>query len=194
MTFLIGKAISQVKVFSSAVTAAKRTITTKNEVVATIKRKYPRRPLPKVTPTPAENIQTIQLEDGSILESFIPKKTSDLPTGSVNLITGQATSKEFSATLPPLLKPLKGTQTHLKQLNGIQVAQIKALRLQDPEKYTRKVLARKFGVSPFFISTIAPLSEDQFQKVLKDREDQWNGYGWRRKAKVVDRLRRKELW
>jgi hypothetical protein len=91
----------------------------------------------------------------------------------------------------PLLQQIQQKNYHLTDKDVIE---IQKLRQEDPEKWTRKSLAEKFGCSEFFISIASkPLPEHQAEmdrrlKVIKGR--------WSQKRIVTrrDRQRRRELW
>ncbi|EDO19551.1 hypothetical protein Kpol_1018p84 [Vanderwaltozyma polyspora DSM 70294] len=85
----------------------------------------------------------------------------------------------------------EGKTYHLKPE---QIEEIKKLRSQDPEKYTRKVLAKKYNVSALFISLVASAPKERVQEMdrrLNVIKSQWHP---RRAIAREDRKKRKELW
>ena len=93
-------------------------------------------------------------------------------------------------SMPPLATPTEKTYN----LTKAEISEIQNLRLEDPEKWTRKALAKKFNCSPFFISMVSkPASERQ---VEMDRRLGIIQSGWtdHRANARKDRARRRNLW
>lgn len=79
-------------------------------------------------------------------------------------------------------------------LSADDIAEIQRLRLEDPEQWTRKALAKKFNCSPFFVSMVSkPASERQAEM---DRRLEIIKAGWteHRTNARSDRVRRRALW
>ncbi|SCV03682.1 LAMI_0H10110g1_1 [Lachancea mirantina] len=75
-----------------------------------------------------------------------------------------------------------------------QIAEIIALRAENPEKYTRKALAKQFNVSPLFISLVSSASTQRKAEMagrLHAIKQQWHP---KRTLARDDRKKRKELW
>lgn len=106
----------------------------------------------------------------------------------------RANDKLESATGPPVLcnkSTFKGKDYHLEPE---QIQEIIKLRANNPELYTRKVLAKKFKVSPLFISLVSTVSKAR--KAEMDDRLQTIKSKWHDKRVIArqDRKKRKELW
>jgi hypothetical protein len=83
-----------------------------------------------------------------------------------------------------------------------EVAEMQALRLSDPETWTRNRLARKYNVSPFFVAISGFGDSPEARKAGKSVQEAHAEQDWERRQswgfkKRVDRevrLRRRELW
>jgi hypothetical protein len=78
-------------------------------------------------------------------------------------------------------------------LTEADVAEIRRLRKEDPEQWTRVRLAEKFGCSQFFVGMVAKAPE-KAAAVEKQHEDARRKWGQRRREAREDRGRRKVLW
>lgn len=79
-------------------------------------------------------------------------------------------------------------------LNPQEIEQIRSLREENPEKYTRKGLARQFNVSPLFISIVTNAPNERIKEMdtrLAHIKSKWHE---KRAAAREDRKKRKELW
>lgn len=75
-----------------------------------------------------------------------------------------------------------------------EVEKIQRLRQENPQKYTRKVLAAKYGVSPLFVSLISKPNGQRAQEMegrLQEIKSRWKD---KRFVAREDRKRRKLLW
>ncbi|SCU85555.1 LAFA_0D16358g1_1 [Lachancea sp. 'fantastica'] len=75
-----------------------------------------------------------------------------------------------------------------------QIAEIQKLRLENPDKYTRKALAEKFNVSPLFVSLVssaAPGRLSEMNQRLQTIKEEWHP---KRALARDDRKKRKQLW
>ncbi|CCH58711.1 hypothetical protein TBLA_0A09230 [Henningerozyma blattae CBS 6284] len=75
-----------------------------------------------------------------------------------------------------------------------QIEEIKKLRASDPEKYTRKVLAKQFDVSPLFISLVSSASKERLTEMDRRLKLIKNRFHPKRAIARDDRKKRKELW
>lgn len=71
------------------------------------------------------------------------------------------------ASLPP---PLRQPATKKYHLTPEDVSEIKRLRQEDPETWSRKALAEKFRCSPFFIGMVAEADSVQKEEQMEKRE------------------------
>lgn len=89
---------------------------------------------------------------------FIPQERQSDETSTETVASGP---------LPPPLKRIKEKKYHLSEED---VEEIRTLRRQDPDKWNRKSLSKKFGCSQFFIGMIAEAPEKR-QKELEKLEN-----------------------
>lgn len=94
------------------------------------------------------------------------------------------------APLPPALKPPAAKKYHLGQE---EIEEIRRLRMEDPNTWTRDKLAEKFGCSSFFVSVIYTNHEagKAHEKRREETKDRW---GLRKTDARKQRERRKALW
>lgn len=84
-----------------------------------------------------------------------------------------------------------GKQYHL---GPGDIEKIRKLRSESPEKYTRKVLAKQFNVSPLFISLVSEASKERKEEMssrLQHIKDNWHE---KRGIAREDRSKRKQFW
>ena len=72
--------------------------------------------------------------------------------------------------------------------------EIRRLRLEDPQKWSRKLLAEKFACSPFFVGMIAEASDKKKALERAKIEEVKERWGKRRRTAREDRAKRKQLW
>lgn len=100
--------------------------------------------------------------------------------------------KNVATRLPPLTHKVRSEKKH--HLTPKEIEEIRLLRSQDPYKWTRKVLAEKYGCSQFFVGMIAEASADKKQKENEVQQAYKDKWGTKRAAAREDRQRRRELW
>lgn len=114
-----------------------------------------------------------------------------------------------ATTLPPLLrasKAFKQQQTYNNSNNNRmtseQIAEMQALRLSDPSKWTRSELARKFNVSPYFVGIVGfgdtpaakQASKDAKEIHEAEKERRFEAYGLNKRVASEVRRLRKQFW
>lgn len=67
------------------------------------------------------------------------------------------------------------------------------LRASDPDTWTRKRLAEKFGCTQFFIGIVAPASEERVQSEQERKDKIKEKWGMRRRTAREERAKRREL-
>ena len=75
-----------------------------------------------------------------------------------------------------------------------EIAEIRRLRAEDPWKWTRKVLAEKFGCTEFFVGIVAQASKERMdwsKRLLEQTKERW---GKRRTYAREERTKRRETW
>ncbi|AMD21051.1 HEL230Wp [Eremothecium sinecaudum] len=135
---------------------------------------------------PAPSSATGSINSETIPKSFLPK--NDPRRELVDTLReGEAA---LARSAPPLSN--KGEKTY--HLTPAEVEKIKELRNSNPEKYTRKVLAKMYNVSPLFISMVsnAPAARlEEMQRRLAVIQASW--HPGRAQARE-DRKKRQQLW
>ncbi len=91
----------------------------------------------------------------------------------------------------PALNELREKKYHLTDADA---EEIRRLRAEDPVKWTRKALSKKFGCSPLFISLCSSASPDQLIKMNQRVEFIKEGWSERKKEASELRKRRREIW
>lgn len=95
-----------------------------------------------------------------------------------------------SAALPA---PVRTPYEKKYHLDEAQIAEIRKLRLGDPEKWTRVKLAEKFGCSQFFVGMVVKVPE-KAERVAAEHQAAREKWGKRRREAREERERRKVLW
>lgn len=134
---------------------------------------------------PAQSSSTGSINSETIPQSFLPKDDPRRAFFSLSSADSQA------SLLAPPLQVRKEKSYHLTPKD---VEEIIKLRKENPNKYTRKVLSKKFGVSPLFISLVSNASEERKREMNRRLEiikDNWHP---KRVVAREDRKKRKELW
>lgn len=113
-------------------------------------------------------------------------------------IAQPGTPLSASSFLPPrpstaLPTPVRTPYEKSYNVTEEQVEQIRALRAEDPNKWTRVRLAEKFGCSQFFVGMVAKAVE-KAERVEAEHERMRRRWGARRREAREDRERRKILW
>lgn len=93
-------------------------------------------------------------------------------------------------TMPPLVDPAEKSY----HLNESDIKEIQKLRLEDPEKWTRKALAEKFQCSPFFISMVSTPDQGRDAEMNSRLETIKSSWTEHRANSRRDRTRRREVW
>ncbi|KAI8379436.1 mitochondrial ribosomal protein subunit L20-domain-containing protein [Radiomyces spectabilis] len=118
----------------------------------------------------------------------VPVVEESLKDGSVFITRQPPVQPQVQATAPPLRAPYE-KQRHLTE---DQIAEMRRLRNQDPAKWTRKALAKKFNCSDLFVSIVAPTTKRSTNAAAV--VDTSSEQGYRRQLIAKNRQRRRELW
>ncbi|KAJ3109506.1 hypothetical protein HDU97_005163 [Phlyctochytrium planicorne] len=123
---------------------------------------------------------------------YTPKDTKRvrLDDGSTLIYKHKETPVPTPETLPPRLREYRQRSILTKE----QIAEARALRTEDPDRWTVQELARKYDTFPAFIMKIAPIPESRKQYLKRKQEDDFNKLSISKKQTIIDRLRRKSLW
>ncbi|KAG0053897.1 hypothetical protein BGZ89_002786 [Linnemannia elongata] len=148
------------------------------------------------------------LKDGSL---FIRRPTAG-PTTSIlssahpspASVSSRTTSTSLShPDLPPALKTATtgttgksaaGAKPEFAKLSDEQIAEMRALRLENPAKYTRSYLAKKYNVSDMFVKCYVPASKEVQIARIKAQQRSFDRKGWKAQEIVIQRQKRRELW
>lgn len=139
---------------------------------------------------PAQSSATGSINNETYPVSFLPK--NDASKSLIEQLRAEDRLKGDHA--PPVLaskSTMNGKTYHLKPSD---IEQIQKLRSQDPEKNTRKALAKQFNVSPLFISIVSSASTSRKQEMasrLTEIQANWHD---KRAAARSDRIKRKQYW
>ncbi|KAG0380477.1 MAG: mitochondrial ribosomal protein subunit L20-domain-containing protein [Linnemannia gamsii] len=149
------------------------------------------------------------LKDGSL---FIRRPTAGPTTSilssahpspaSVSSRTGTSTSLSHPDLPPALRTSATGTtgkkaavdRPEFAKLSEEQIAEMKALRLENPAKYTRSYLAKKYNVSDMFVKCYIPASKEVQVARIKAQQRSFDKKGWKAQEIVVQRQKRREIW
>jgi len=149
------------------------------------------------------------LKDGSVFirrptagpTTSILSSTHPSPTSVSSRVPGSATSTPLShPDLPPALRtaatgsPAAKARPEFAKLTEEQIAEMKALRLENPAKYTRSYLAKKYNVSDMFVKCYIPASKDVQIARIKAQQRSFNKKGLKGQEIVNQRQKRRELW
>ena len=137
-------------------------------------RSYSARKPKRQTKLSAPIVSTQKLDDGSTFTTRQP--------------TSVAAAVE---SLPPPIRPIKEKKYHLTE---VEVAEIRRLRAEDPNYWTRKKLADKFECSQYFVGFVAPLPQEAIQEMIEKKKQKEERYGERKKLAIRMRQKRRKLW
>lgn len=99
--------------------------------------------------------------------------------------------------LPPFLRP-SANKEQPQRMSDEDIKEMKRLRFEDPKKWTRGVLAKKFGCTQTFVGLKAALRKPDRREAIEARDaehtrkkEKWSD---RHQEVMAIRKRRKELW
>lgn len=150
----------------------------------------------KFHPTRSANHANIKLPSGVVhnppAAAPTPYQTPSafLPADDVRRTAVWNTQSHDVANMPALSENTE-KQYHLTEA---EIAEIQKLRLEDPAKWTRKALAKKFNCSPLFVSMVSKpdaARDAEMQQRLDIIKGNWTEH---RKEARRDRSRRREYW
>lgn len=139
---------------------------------------------------PAQSSATGSINSETYPASFLPK-TDSRKSHIENLRAEDRLKGDYA---PPVLvsKSTMGEKTY--HLKPSDVAEIQRLRSENPEVHTRKALAKRFNVSPLFISMVSSASRQRNEEMasrLEQIKSQWHD---KRRVARSDRIKRKQYW
>ena len=97
---------------------------------------------------------------------------------------------------PEVLTGRNGSLNHVKSyhLTPEKVNEIIKLRDSDPDKYTRSVLAKQFGVSRLFISLVSSASRERLQEMDRRLHIIQSKWGEAKRQARLERVKRHQTW
>lgn len=115
---------------------------------------------------------------------------------TTTLVPQPLLSPEAAPTSGPLPPPLRPTRPPAARtdLSAEEIAELRALRAEDPIQYTAGALAKRFGCSPAFVSIVAPLSKELRERGAKDQKGVAHAWGLNKRVAREGRKARRELW
>ncbi|KAF9914393.1 hypothetical protein BX616_008395 [Lobosporangium transversale] len=144
------------------------------------------------------------LKDGSLFirrptagpTTSILSSTNPSPASVSSRTPGSATSTPLThPDLPPALNADKAAaRPEFATLTEEQIAEMRALRLEDPTKYTRSYLAKKYNVSDLFVKCYVPASKEVQVARIKAQQRAFRNKGWKAQEIIIQRQKRRELW
>ncbi|KAF3940574.1 hypothetical protein ABW19_dt0208772 [Dactylella cylindrospora] len=146
-------------------------------------------PTPLITPKlflPQDDPRYSEPSASAILTSAPPAApTATSPDGATNVAEGDPKK------LPPALtRPYQKTY-HLTEK---EIKQIQKLRASNPDVWSRRKLAEKFGCSEFFVGMVAPTTEERKAQMKEELNKVKAKWGKVRTFAREERARRRELW
>lgn len=142
-----------------------------------------------------------QLEDDNL--TFIHRPPPSAPTPFSTTVNPSSpllrppTKAKGTERLPPLLRP----SAYVKEpprISPQKIAEIRRLREENPEKYTRSVLADKFNTTSNFVALVAAMSPKERRVAWRKREQEHqknrDSWGDRKSLAVEIRKKRREFW
>ncbi|KAF9407126.1 hypothetical protein BGZ94_002813 [Podila epigama] len=126
----------------------------------------------------------------SILSSAHPS-----PASVSSRLPGTATNTPLTHPdlPPPLVKSTTTPRPEFAKLTPEQIAEMQRLRREDPAKYTRSVLAKKYNVSDMFVKCFVPASKEVHVARSKAQQRAFDAKGWKAQEIIVQRQKRREL-
>jgi hypothetical protein len=100
---------------------------------------------------------------------------------------------ETEADLPPLVhKPKKSTDRIY--LSFSEIAEARALRNNDPDRWTVGKLAKRFSCTNETIQMYAPAPKIRKEAVQDEKNRLFDNSPWIKKVRLINRMRRRALW
>ncbi|KAK9382409.1 mitochondrial 54S ribosomal protein mL58 [Kockiozyma suomiensis] len=123
-----------------------------------------------------------------------PSAPSPFDTPDIFLPLHERRKIETAPSMEVLPPPLRAVVPKKYHLSEKQIDEIRRLRDEDPNRWTRKVLAEKYGCSDFFIALVsrAPKERlDEMDRRLDVIKSRWGMY--KRNARL-QRQKKREIW
>ncbi|EDU39573.1 60s ribosomal protein [Pyrenophora tritici-repentis] len=144
----------------------------------------------KFLPKQDKRRQIITAAQSYANKASLSRQTSNIAAPGTPLSDSSLLPPRPSAALP---QPVREPYEKKYHLSEAQVEEIRTLRRQDPDTWTRVRLAEKFGCSQFFVGMIAK-NPEKAKRVESMHEEARRKWGARRREAREDRGRRRVLW
>lgn len=118
-------------------------------------------------------------------KTAVPTTETTLADGSIFIAREAPVPVSIQAKAAPLTAPYEKQYNLTEQ----QMEEMRQLRREDPQTWTRKKLAEKFNCSQLFVAISAPLPPSAQSNETVASKD-----GYRRKLIKENRQKRRELW
>ncbi|EUC41336.1 hypothetical protein COCMIDRAFT_29874 [Bipolaris oryzae ATCC 44560] len=125
-----------------------------------------------------------------LARTALSTRTSPIASPGTPLSAPSHLPPKPSSALPRPVRTPYAKQYHLTEQ---QVREMRALRAQDPDTWTRVKLADKFGCSQFFVGLVAK-NAAKAERVRQEHEESRAKWGVRRREAREERGRRKAGW
>ena len=103
----------------------------------------------------------------------------------------ETTESSIPTRLPPAVRRQSKKQYHLQEAD---LEEIRRLRKEDPVKWSRDQLAKKFECSALFVGIVCEASKEHKDRQTRILEAVKSRWGRRRRSAREDRTRRRETW
>ncbi|CAO3615579.1 unnamed protein product [Cunninghamella blakesleeana] len=146
-----------------------------------------RQTIKSFTYTPLRQYATKSKTTNLKMTARVPIEQTSLPNGNVFVTRLPPVTPEVQASVAPAIH---APYERKPELGEKEINDIRTLRQQDPDTWTRKKLADKFNCSPLFISMVAPTPSRKPTPSATGSSDK----GYKRQLITKNRQRRRELW
>ena len=102
-----------------------------------------------------------------------------------------ASDPESSTELPPAVRTPYEKKYHLTQDD---MEEMRRLRREDPQKWTRAKLSEKFQCSYLFVGLVCQAPKEKLEQQAQDLDSVKARWGPRKRAAREDRTKRRQLW
>lgn len=141
---------------------------------------------------PASDARRQMYSSALVKSTLSAYRTHTAPTASAGtpLSTQSLMPPKPSANLPP---PVRAPYEKKYHLSEKEIEEIRQLRREDPDTWTRVKLAERYGCSQFFVGMVAKNGE-KAERVARGHEESRGKWGKVRREAREMRGRRREMW
>lgn len=109
---------------------------------------------------------------------------------TTSLVEASNSSSLSETNLPPRVREYPARS----KLSDSQIQEMKELRLNDPDTNTVLQLAKRFNTFPGFVLKHTKISNERRETLILQHEREFEGMSLSNKKRLVDKIRRKQLW